>query len=120
MPRRLLAALLVSSAACGGSTSRDFAWEADMEPASVIRIRNTTGRISVKEAAGSSVRVSGTRSYRMGFPERVDFVVARGGKDVTVCAVWGRRGKCDARDYRERRSMWDRLLRRRVTVDFVV
>ena len=121
MPRRLLAALLLSTVACGRSNGRDFAWEAEMEPASVIRVRNTTGRITVKESSGSSVRVSGTRSWRMGFPERVDFVVdRRAGKDVTVCAVWGRRGKCDAQSYRARRSMWDRLLRRAVTVDFVV
>jgi hypothetical protein len=120
MSRRLLAVLLIGSVACGGSSGRDFAWAGEMEPESVVRIRNTNGRITVKEAAGSSVQVSGTRSWRMGFPEHVDFIVDRAGSDVTVCAVWGKRGRCDARSYKIRRSMWDRLLRRAVTVDFVI
>jgi hypothetical protein len=122
MPTRLLlAAFVIASLGCGmSSDDHDFSWADQMDSGSVLHVRNMNGPIAVTASRDGQVHVKGTRRWKAGFPERVSFVVNREGADVTVCAVWGSRGRCDPNSYRSRPSMWDKLFRRSVSVDLVI
>jgi hypothetical protein len=118
--RLLVLALVVGSLGCRMSDNQAFVWTGDVSDGTRLQVRNLTGPITVHASPDAQIHVHGTRRWRSGFPERVNFIVRRQGSDVTVCALWGSRGRCDAEAYRSRPGLWDRLLRRKVTVDLVV
>lgn len=64
-----------------------------------FRVRTPKGAIEVREASGRNVVVTATRRSDSRDLGDVTFDVRRDGANVTVCAVWPRTTRCDARGY---------------------
>jgi Putative adhesin len=73
--------------------------------------------VTVRGTAESQMHVQGIKRWRRGRERDVQFVVARSGDDVYLCAIWTRRGgRCGEEHYKPRPARWlriFRLLRRR-------
>lgn len=98
----VVAALCVVVAGCGRSTHEDtnaFRLTEELPPGSTLHLRTTIGRIEVRPTEASVVDVVGSKRWR-GRNGDVSFVTYRDGDDVYVCALWGRRGRCDENGYR--------------------
>lgn len=126
-PRRLsalaLAAAALATAACGAPREGEtFTLRGVAAPGQWVKIRNLNGPIRVVAADGDEVEVTGVRSHRGLFPQRVRLLSATTDDAIVVCAVWGRGGECTGDDYRSNVTPWDRLfgLRGDVTVRFTV
>jgi DUF4097 and DUF4098 domain-containing protein YvlB len=64
-----------------------------------FRIRTPKGGIEVREASGRNVVVTATKRSDWRGNSDVTFEVRRDGANVTVCAIWPRTTRCDARGY---------------------
>lgn len=85
-----------------------------------FRIRTPKGEIEVREASGRNVVVTATKSSDWRGNDDVTFEVRRDGANVTICAIWPRTTRCDAKGYDfdyDNRSHNDRDIGK---VDFLV
>ena len=92
---------------CSRSGSEDHAWEwtNQLEPGSIVHIRNGVGNITVRPAAeGRLATVTGGRRWRRARENDVQFVVNHTGNEYYVCAMWKRSGDCTASGYHGRSS----------------
>ena len=64
-----------------------------------FRIRTPKGDVEVREALGRNVVVTATKRSDWRGTGDVTFEVRRDGANVTVCAIWPRTTRCDARGY---------------------
>jgi len=85
-----------------------------------FRVRNLRGAIEVRQTSGRNVVVSATRGFDSGSDSDVRYDVLRDGANVTVCAIWPRTRRCDARGYDSDSDSRDWRERRAGKVDFVV
>lgn len=85
-----------------------------------FRVRNLRGAIEVRHTSGRNVVVSASRGFDAGSDADVRFDVRRDGANVTVCAIWPRTTRCDARGYESDSDSRDWRERRAGKVDFVV
>jgi len=108
------AILLVALAlpAAGQSRQSDtFNWSGRVQPGRWIRIRNLNGSISVGQASGDNVEVTGTKHWRRGDPNFVRIETKKfgpGDENVLVCAMWGENSTCDEHSYQTRGDRRDR------------
>lgn len=77
-------------------------WEGDVAAGNWLRIRNTNGEITVSESPTGRARIRATKTRKHGNADNVHFRVLSSGSDVTVCALWSGRDRCDEDDYRVR------------------
>ena len=92
---------------CSRSGSEDHAWEwtNQLEPGSIVHIRNGVGNITVRQgSAGRLATVTGGRRWRRGRESDVQFVVNHTGNEYYVCAMWKHSGDCTASGYHGRSS----------------
>ena len=92
---------------CSRSGSEDHAWEwtNQIEPGSIVHIRNGVGNITVRQAAeGRFATVTGGRRWRSARESDVQFVVNHTGNEYYVCAMWKHSGDCSASGYHGRSS----------------
>ena len=85
-----------------------------------FRIRTPKGEIEVREASGRNVVVTATKRSDGRGNDDVTFEVRRDGANVTICAIWPRTTRCDAKGYDfdyDNRSRNDRDIGK---VDFLV
>src|SRR5919202_663735 len=126
MPRFLLFSLLaitLLAAGChrGPKEQQAFAWTGSIPAGGWIRIRNITGRITVRRSPSGQVQVSATERWRRGNPREVRFARDSTGGDVTICTMYGRGGACGAHAYRTAaRPRWCFWCRNDVRVDYLV
>ena len=101
----VVAVLCCATIGCGRRTREDdaFHWEEPLPAGATIHIRNTDGGIEVSSTNDDVVRVTGSTRWSHGRGDAVGYLWTRHGRDVYVCAVWGRNGKCDATGYRSTR-----------------
>jgi DUF4097 and DUF4098 domain-containing protein YvlB len=64
-----------------------------------FRIRTPKGEVEVREASGRNVVVTATKRSDWRGSDEVKFEVRRDGANVTVCAIWPRTTRCDAKGY---------------------
>lgn len=85
-----------------------------------FRIRTPKGELEVREAQGRNVVVTATKRSGWSGNDDVTFEVRRDGANVTICAIWPRTTRCDAKGYDfdyDNRSHNDRDIGK---VDFLV
>ena len=108
--RRHRALLLVIASlgvsACRHRTREDtaFRWSTQLQPGAVVHLRDGSGNITVRHAAGSEAVVNGVRHWRRGRASDVQFEVTQHGNDYYICAMWRGSGKCGPDGYRGRRT----------------
>lgn len=103
----LAVAAATLAAGCSRSGSEDHAWEwaNQLEPGSIVHIRNGVGNITVRQTAqGRLATVTGGRHWRRAREKDVQFVVNHTGNEYFVCAMWKHSGDCTASGYRGRSS----------------
>lgn len=93
------AALLVGAALSLGACRRDarelpdaFSWSDELAPGTTLHLRTMTGDVTVRGTAEPHAHVQGMKRWRRGRARDVNFVMARSGDDVYLCAIWTRRG----------------------------
>lgn len=101
-----LAVVPIIAAACSspGVDERAFQWSDQIPAGSVVHLRDGSGDITVRPSSGSSVLVTGSRRWRRGRANDVQFVVKQDGNDYYLCAMWRGSGKCGASGYRGRQT----------------
>lgn len=104
----LVTALAVAATACSRSRSvqedNAFQWTNQLPAGAVVHLRDGTGDITVRRAAGQTVLVNGTRRWRRGRSSDIKFAVNQVGNDYYVCAMWSGSGKCGAKGYHGRQT----------------
>ena len=91
----VFATLLVAATACSHAGSDEaFQWSSELPPGSTVHFRNGSGEINVRPASGQTVLVNGSRRWRRGRANDIQFVVTHTGNDYFVCAMWRGSGKC--------------------------
>jgi len=95
-------AAIAAATACsrGGSDDRAFEWATELPAGSVVHLRNGSGSIEVKRAAGQTAEVVGGRQWRRGRARDVKFVVTQSGNEFYICAMWRNSGRCAENGYR--------------------
>jgi DUF4097 and DUF4098 domain-containing protein YvlB len=117
----VLAAFTMSSTPAGSqltSQSRVQVFNGPVAQGAWLRIRNLRGDIEVRETSGRNVVVTASRDSDSRNYGEVTFDVRRDGANVTVCAIWPRTSRCDARGYDYDSDRYSE--RRTGEVDFVV
>ncbi|MBA3559742.1 MAG: DUF4097 family beta strand repeat protein [Gemmatimonadaceae bacterium] len=96
-----------------GHRTAEWNWQGKVPAGQWARIRNLNGAIKVESATGDELRVTAIKRWTRGDPDRVRIVANKGHADgdVTICAMWGRGGKCAEDGYksRTRRSTWMKM-----------
>jgi hypothetical protein len=102
----VLAAVPIIAAACSspGVDDRAFQWTDQVPPGAVVHLRDGSGDITVRRAAGPTAIVTGSRRWRRSRSSDVHFVVKQEGKDYYVCAMWRGSGRCGSSGYRGRQT----------------
>jgi hypothetical protein len=80
-------------------TAREFHWTGTVAADAWVRIRDVSGAIHVEPSSGSTVEITGRKSWHHGDPTRVRIVAQRAGSsgaDVIVCALWDEHDTCDS------------------------
>jgi hypothetical protein len=96
----ILATLLVAATACSHAGADDpFRWTSELPPGATVHFRNASGEIRVRPASSQSVVVNGSRRWRRGRANDVQFEVTHNGNDYYVCAMWRGSGNC-SKNYR--------------------
>jgi hypothetical protein len=97
---------LLATTACGRHAREDnaFRWTTQLPPGSVVHLRDGSGNITVRRAAGTEAVVNGVRQWRRGRDPGLRFAVTQDGNDYYICAMWRGSGKCAASGYRGRRT----------------
>jgi hypothetical protein len=91
---------LAGATACSHAGADEaFQWTGELPPGSTVHLRNGSGEISVRPASGQTAVVNGTRRWRRGRANDVQFVVTHSGNDYFVCAMWRGSGTC-GKNYR--------------------
>ncbi|MBC7791593.1 MAG: DUF4097 family beta strand repeat protein [Anaerolineae bacterium] len=87
-----------------GNRTTEWTWQGTVPPGQWARIRNLNGAIKVESATGDELRVVAIKRWSRGDPDYVRIVTNKGDSDgdVTICALWGRGGRCDEDGYRSR------------------
>jgi hypothetical protein len=118
----LVGTLSLPAAAQQQQTDANFNWNGKIPSGKWIRVRNLNGGITVGEASGDKVEVTGTKQWRRGDPAVVRFETKTSSDgSVTICALWGERSSCDERHYDTRSDRNDRSTRKNdVSVEFRV
>lgn len=99
----IAAATLASGCSRSGSEDHAWEWTNQLEPGSVVHIRNGVGNITVRQGAGGRLAtVTGGRRWRRGRENDVQFVVNHTGNEYYVCAMWKHSGDCSASGYHGR------------------
>lgn len=97
----ILAGLSLAATACSHAGSdRAFQWVGELPAGATVHLRNGSGQIEVRPATGQNVVVNGSRQWRHGRSNDVQFVVNHSGNDYFVCAMWRNSGNCGAKGYR--------------------
>ncbi|HTR77300.1 MAG TPA: hypothetical protein VMH39_04295, partial [Gemmatimonadaceae bacterium] len=94
------AAIATRAAAQQENTKDAYQWSGRVAPGRWIRVVNLNGSITFGTAPGADVEVVATEHWRRGDPSAVRFDLQKSGADggdVTVCALWGTRARCDSR-----------------------
>jgi hypothetical protein len=93
---------LTAATACsrGGSEERAFEWVTELPAGSVVHLRNGSGSIEVRRAAGQTAEVVGGRQWRRGRSRDIKFVVTQSGNEYYICAMWRNSGRCNEKGYR--------------------
>ncbi len=85
-----------------------FQWTDQIVAGGTLHLRDANGQISVVASPSGSVVIRGSKQWRRGRESDVRFVTNRIGNDVYVCAVRGRRSRCDERGYSASKpSFWN-------------
>jgi hypothetical protein len=88
-------------------TERDaFTWSGAIPSGRWIIVRNLSGRIEVTSSTSDRVEVTATKRWRDSDPRSVRFEVRKSGandEDITICALWNDRTRCDERGYEANR-----------------
>ena len=99
----IAAATLASGCSRSGSEDHAWEWTNQLEPGSVVHIRNGAGNITVRQGSdGRLATVTGGRRWRRGRESDVQFVVNHTGNEYYVCAMWKHSGDCSASGYHGR------------------
>jgi hypothetical protein len=80
-------------------TGGEFHWSGAVAADAWVRIRDVSGAIHVEPSNGSTVEITGRKSWHHGDPSRVRIVAQRAGSagaDVVVCALWHEHDTCDS------------------------
>ena len=99
----ITAVICCAAIGCGRRMREDsdaFHWEDRLPAGATIHLRNTDGGIEVNATDEEVARVTGSTRWSHGRGDAVGFLFTRRGRDVYVCAVWGRNGRCDESGYR--------------------
>lgn len=103
---RLRYALLIGAIALAGcrrgearEVTNAFQWSDQIPAGATLHIRDLNGNVHVGPASGPTAQVTGSKKWRRGREDDVHFVANRVGNDVYVCAIWGKRGRCDEHGY---------------------
>lgn len=90
-------------AGCRRSEPREvtnaFQWADQIPAGATLHLRDINGNIRVEPTSGPTTQVTGSKRWRRGRESDVHFVANRVGNDVYVCAMWGKRGRCDEHGY---------------------
>jgi hypothetical protein len=81
------------------NTKDAYHWAGRVDAGRWIRIVNLNGDVTFGAASGENVEVIATEHWRRGDPSVVRFDLQKGGADggdVTVCALWGTKARCDS------------------------
>ncbi len=105
--RQRLACVIVAMAAllagCRRSAPHEvtnaFQWTDQIVAGGTLHLRDVNGRIRVVPAPAGAVQITGSKVWHRGRESDVRFVANRVGSDVYVCALWGRRSRCDEHGY---------------------
>ena len=101
----IAAATLASGCSRSGSEDHAWEWTNQLEPGSIVHIRNGVGNITVRQGSDSRfARVTGGRRWQRGRENDVQFVVNHTGNEYYVCAMWKHSGDCSASGYHGRSS----------------
>jgi hypothetical protein len=101
--KKIFAVVAITAAtACsrGGSEERAFQWVTELPAGSVVHLRNGSGSIEVRRAAGQTAEIVGGREWRRGRARDVNFVVTQSGNEYYICAMWRNSGRCGEKGYR--------------------
>jgi hypothetical protein len=98
----ILAAAALTTAACSrAGNDSPFEYRTQLEPGSVVHIRDGVGNVIVSRATGPTIVVRGTRNWKR--RADVNFVAQQRGNEYFICAMWRNSGKCDS-NYRGRNT----------------
>lgn len=80
---------------------RAFEWSGELSQGQRLILRSLNGSVSVERAAGRTLEVIASKTWRRGNPAdvKIDATRANGGADVVVCARWTANTQCDATHY---------------------
>jgi hypothetical protein len=84
------------------NTRDAFNWSGEIESGHWIRLHNLNGAVTVEPTNGDKVEVKAVERWRRGDTSSVHFTVQKigsSGKDVLICALWGRNSDCDEHGY---------------------
>jgi len=107
MNARSLAGVMLASLAAACShrpreSTETWSWQADVPAGATLHLRDVNGDITVRPATGGTLQVRATERWTHGRADAVHFVGETRGNDVSVCAMFGNRGRCSADGYRAR------------------
>ena len=101
--RALLAPLAIAACSRGRHDANDtWTWQTDMPPGTTLHLRDVNGSLTVRPAVGTTMEVKGSKHWTHGRADNVKFVAETRGGDVSVCAMFGDRGRCTPDGYRAR------------------
>lgn len=102
----LAAVPIIAVAACSspGADDRAFQWTDQVPAGSVVHLRDGSGDITIRRAAGPSALVTGSRRWRRGRSSDIHFVMKQEGNDYYLCAMWRGSGRCGSSGYRGRQT----------------
>lgn len=98
-------AVALAAAAVAPLTAQDgdFEWRGDLEPGEVLEVKGITGSIQAVLASGRSARVTARKRGSESDFDEVEIRVVEDPDGITICAVYGDRG----RDGSSCRTDWD-------------
>jgi putative adhesin len=98
------AAVLALAVSSPAQAQRDFDWSGEVAPGATLRVFTTSGTVTVRQAAGRTVRIHGETVNASG-GDQIRYVNRSSGGNVLVCAL-RERDSCDENGMESRGDGW--------------